>query len=167
MNQTNGAAQRSVRRQVIPPIPAAEATAKEPIPAKWRSDDGTSAPPNVAPQPAPRDILRRLRQERQHLLDEIAHCGMPLQEHPTTVTHIADDASEVADQITTLALRHHLEELLEDTDRVIVRAEKGMYGICEQCQRPIAAERLQALLTATTCITCARARIHRPKGPSR
>jgi RNA polymerase-binding transcription factor DksA len=35
------------------------------------------------------------------------------------------------------------------------RIEGGQYGFCAACGRPIAAERLAALPTASTCIWCA------------
>jgi RNA polymerase-binding transcription factor DksA len=74
------------------------------------------------------------------LLDEIAHCRMPIQERPTTVHHMANDATQVTEQTTAFALRHHLEELLTNMDHAVVRAEKGMYGVCEQRGHPISAE---------------------------
>jgi DnaK suppressor protein len=37
-----------------------------------------------------------------------------------------------------------------------MRIEKGTYGICENCGRPIAEERLRAIPWTTLCIDCKR-----------
>jgi DnaK suppressor protein len=76
---------------------------------------------------------------------------------------MADDASEVAEQVTMLALRRHLERLLKEVECAMVRAERGLYGWCERCGRPIAAERLQVMPWATLCIDCAQLSIHPAK----
>lgn len=48
--------------------------------------------------------------------------------------------------------RAHLAEL----DLAVRRIEGGDYGRCEVCGSAIAGERLEALPTARTCVTCAR-----------
>jgi RNA polymerase-binding protein DksA len=100
----------------------------------------------------------RLREERRRLIEEIQHQEIPIPDHPTSGTHMADEASSVADQITALALRRHFDELLKQVDRAIARAEQGAYGICTRCGNSIAPDRLQALPYTELCITCARAR---------
>lgn len=42
-----------------------------------------------------------------------------------------------------------------EVDQALSRAHAGRYGACENCGKPIAAERLTARPTATTCIGCA------------
>ncbi len=39
----------------------------------------------------------------------------------------------------------------------LTRMDAGAYGICKECEEPIAAGRLAALQFATQCIECARA----------
>jgi DnaK suppressor protein len=73
---------------------------------------------------------------------------------------MADDASDVAEQATNFALRHHLEELLKEIERAMGRAERGTYGMCERCGRPIAEERLRVVPSASLCIDCAKLQIH-------
>jgi RNA polymerase-binding transcription factor DksA len=69
---------------------------------------------------------------------------------------MADDASDVVDQATTLALRRHLEGLLNGVERAILRAERGTYGLCERCGLRISEERLQVMPAAMLCIACAK-----------
>ena len=44
---------------------------------------------------------------------------------------------------------------LESVDDALARIEDGTYGICTRCGEPIAAGRLEARPTATTCVGCA------------
>lgn len=46
---------------------------------------------------------------------------------------------------------------LESIDRALDRIDRGVYGRCEICKRPIAARRLQALPWTTVCKRCAQA----------
>lgn len=49
------------------------------------------------------------------------------------------------------------ERRLVEIDRTVANLDAGTYGLCERCGQPIAAERLAARPTATTCVTCASA----------
>ena len=49
------------------------------------------------------------------------------------------------------------ERRLAEIDRTVASLDAGTYGLCERCGQPIAAERLAARPTATTCVTCASA----------
>jgi DnaK suppressor protein len=44
---------------------------------------------------------------------------------------------------------------LTEIEAALERAALGEYGSCEQCGAPIGADRLVALPTTTTCVTCA------------
>jgi DnaK suppressor protein len=56
-------------------------------------------------------------------------------------------------QVTALALQVQVH--LAEIDAALERLAAGTYGICEQCGHPIAKARLEARLTARTCIACA------------
>jgi len=47
-------------------------------------------------------------------------------------------------------LAHELENIIQALQKI----EKGEYGTCEQCNKPISIERLEAVLTAKYCISC-------------
>lgn len=55
-----------------------------------------------------------------------------------------------------LARRERIEEHIAELEEAIERADKGSYGICESCGKPIDPERLEIVPTATQCIECAR-----------
>jgi RNA polymerase-binding transcription factor DksA len=82
-------------------------------------------------------IIRALKREQQRLTVELKKQQVLSQDHPTTGNHMADDATDVAEQAKTLALRTHLEGMLKEIDRAVARIDKGTYGLCERCGEPI------------------------------
>ena len=110
-----------------------------------------------------RDAFRdRLTQERARIqsdldsLDaEIASLGMDQQtEGSGAGNHLADDATDIAEQERDLALIGSLQERMREVDRALERLDAGTYGVCENCGKPIAPERLEARPFATLCVNC-------------
>ncbi len=66
--------------------------------------------------------------------------------------HPADLGSEMFERSKDIALNHNAERHMELNLDALSRMDSGNYGLCVQCGRPIAFERLQAVPTATTCI---------------
>lgn len=54
----------------------------------------------------------------------------------------------------SLALLQHLERELEAVNYAIFLAERGGYGICENCGEKIDPARLKAIPQATLCLKC-------------
>ena len=71
-------------------------------------------------------------------------------EHDPEGATIAFERQQVA------ALLDQARRRLADVEAAVRNVEAGIYGICETCGRPIAAERLAARPAARTCIDCAR-----------
>ncbi|MBI5649303.1 MAG: TraR/DksA C4-type zinc finger protein [Chloroflexi bacterium] len=115
-----------------------------------------SPPVEIEPRPLENATVRALKRERARLLDELKHQELLAQDRPTTGNHMADDATEVSEQAKALALRHHLEGMIKEIERAIVRAEKGTYGVCERCKGAIPDARLKVMPSATLCIACAK-----------
>jgi len=72
--------------------------------------------------------------------------------------HLADTATETYDRELDYTLEENSEHVLADIDAALKRIEEGTYGICTNCGKPIAVERLEALPWATLCIDCKRNR---------
>ncbi len=109
------------------------------------------------------DIFRnRLTQERARIqgdltnLDaEIATLGMGQQtEGGGAGNHLADDATDIAEQERDLALIGTLQERMREVDRALERLEAGTYGICDNCNQPIPPERLEARPFSALCVNC-------------
>ena len=70
--------------------------------------------------------------------------------------HLADTATETYDRELDYSLEENSEHVLADIHAALKRIEEGTYGICTNCGKPIAVERLEALPWATLCIDCKR-----------
>ena len=92
--------------------------------------------------------------ERARLLTEL---GEPIQA-PGQMTYgsQAAAASQVFEQQRDLALRERSRGELERIEAALRRLDAGTYGTCASCGGQIAAERLEAIPWAPTCIDCAR-----------
>lgn len=148
---------KSVSRAIATGVASVAKTAKKSAKAVLVTGRELPKPVEIEPRPLEENpALRMLRKERRRLVEELKHQEMLAQDRPTTGNHMADDASEVEAQTKSLALRRHLEGMIKETDRAMVRAEKGTYGICERCRKPIPEERLKVMPSATMCIDCAK-----------
>ena len=90
-----------------------------------------------------RDIQERLRSLRETL--------------PAQVAEVKDaEEQSVQDfaQDVELALMEMKSETLGQIDEAIRRLEAGVYGVCANCGRDVAAARLKALPFATLCLEC-------------
>lgn len=70
--------------------------------------------------------------------------------------HPADLGTDNFEEELTLDLIETEEQLLREVLDALDRIERGTYGRCENCHRPISRERLEALPYARYCIRCAR-----------
>ncbi|WP_165066199.1 TraR/DksA family transcriptional regulator [Paludisphaera rhizosphaerae] len=70
--------------------------------------------------------------------------------------HMADVGTENYDQEFTLGLIENEQETLKLIDEALGRVADGSYGICAECDHPIAKARLEALPYTRYCIECAR-----------
>lgn len=109
-----------------------------------------------------RDVLlkirARLRGDLDQLTDEALHrngaessgnlSNMPL--------HMADVGTENYDQEFDLGLIENQQGTLDLIHEALGRVENGTFGLCLECEQPIAKPRLQALPYTPYCIECAR-----------
>ena len=68
--------------------------------------------------------------------------------------HPADLGSETFERGKDIALKDSQKILLEKVHDAIINLEKGTYGICENCNKNIEDERLEAIPYTTYCIRC-------------
>jgi len=65
-----------------------------------------------------------------------------------------ENAAEVTEYGNLLTLESTLENALQDVNSALERMEKGAYGICKYCQKPISEKRLLARPVSSSCIDC-------------
>ena len=70
--------------------------------------------------------------------------------------HDPEGATIAFERQQVVALLEQARRRLSDVEAALAHREAGTYGICENCGRPIAPERLAARPAARTCIDCAR-----------
>jgi RNA polymerase-binding protein DksA len=107
---------------------------------------------------------------RERLLDERARVKEALdylhEEHPGSMedetqeipsnNHPGDVATHTLDREIDYTLEENEERVLAAIDAALERIDKGTFGICRSCGRPIALERLEALPYTIQCIDCKR-----------
>ena len=72
--------------------------------------------------------------------------------------HDPEGATIAFERQHTAALLDQARDQVSQIDAALGRLTAGSYGRCERCGQPIAAARLAARPTTTTCITCASSR---------
>jgi RNA polymerase-binding protein DksA len=103
---------------------------------------------------------RRLLEERRRVIDAIENLH---NENPGSIAdetdeptfqdnHLGDIATATFDREMASSLEENSNHVLEEIDAALARIDRGTYGQCEHCGRPIVSERLDALPWATLCI---------------
>ena len=101
----------------------------------------------------------RLLAYRKHLQEEIHDALMSEGSHDMISlagkVHDAQEESisEMLTEINLAMLSQHQHELAH-LERALQRMDDGEYGICIDCDQPIAFARLEAYPTAVRCINC-------------
>lgn len=81
---------------------------------------------------------------------------------PKTSNLIEDPSADEVDIAQNLIINEMVEKLsmreketFSKLNNALQRIEEGSFGLCEECEEPIAEKRLQAIPYCTTCISCA------------
>lgn len=107
------------------------------------------------------DVSEWLANERSHVTDEIDQLDQQVRTFVDDAessqgvdNHIGDEADNIFEKERLLTIRAELVERRTQIERALQKVDEGTYGICENCGRPIAPERLEALPFASLCISC-------------
>ncbi len=95
---------------------------------------------------------KKLDQERERTQIELDRLREYLRAAPEPTGDEVD--LDVYEREKNLALVRRLEQKLDEIDYALRTAEKGKYGICERCGKPIDPARLAALPETTRCVKC-------------
>ena len=66
--------------------------------------------------------------------------------------NFADSGQVAAEQGEVQALAASLRDQLDAVEQALVKLDEGTYGLCERCQKPIPAARLEAVPASRFCI---------------
>jgi RNA polymerase-binding protein DksA len=105
----------------------------------------------------------QLLEERSRVTRAIGHLH---EEHPGSLedetgeeasdNHLADVATATVDREVDYSLEENSNGLLAAIEAALGRIDDGTFGACARCGNAIAAERLEAMPSATKCIECKR-----------
>ena len=90
--------------------------------------------------------------EKARILGELSDLGFGEEGLLAYDNNFADTSQVTAERGETEALAGELSETLAAVEAALARLDAGTYGVCERCGEPIAAERLEAMPMASTCI---------------
>jgi RNA polymerase-binding transcription factor DksA len=105
------------------------------------------------------ELRQRLEKERERLSAELEHLrasapppgeigeGSPFGKRE-------EEATEAFELEKRLALEKNLIDLLHEVKYALSKFDKGTYGLCESCGKPINPARLEILPQATLCLSC-------------
>ena len=122
-----------------------------------------------------KDQIKQLRQllitERAKLAEEIKSIARDAATSPRDASgdlsaytiHMADMAADTYDRELNMNIASSEQELLYQIDDALKRLDDGSYGICQQCNQPIAMSRLKAVPYASMCIACQRSKEQKNK----
>lgn len=95
---------------------------------------------------------KRLKEEQLLVQDELRHLREMMQAEVDVEPDEGD--AEIFEREKNSALISVLERRLSDIDMAMRAIDKGKYGICSRCGKPIEVERLEIKPDASMCVTC-------------
>src|SRR5437867_11177383 len=104
---------------------------------------------------APADLRAQLERERDDLRRQLAELGFGEGGKLDYDANFADSSQVTAERGEAEALANSLRETLAEVESALEKMDNGTYGQCENCGKPIAAARLEAMPAARLCIDCA------------
>jgi len=125
--------------------------------------------------PLSKEQAKQLRQllitERAKLASEIKAIAQETSKSPREASgdlsaytvHMADMAADTYERELSMNIVSSEQELLYQIDDALKRLDDGSYGVCQQCNQPIAMSRLKAVPYASMCIQCQRAKEQKNK----
>ncbi|MGE7916995.1 TraR/DksA C4-type zinc finger protein [Lysinibacillus xylanilyticus] len=102
-------------------------------------------------------VMEKLKQQLEQELQEIEN-QLEESERPQATelsnydNHPADNASDLTDQLTEMAIDEHRGDNAEEIKRALQAMEDGTYGKCAVCGEEIPIGRLEAMPKALTCV---------------
>jgi DnaK suppressor protein len=106
------------------------------------------------------NLLRaRLESERKRLTEEMEQLKTSMRpaderREGSPFGKREEEATESYELERRLTLEKSIREQLASVEHALQKFEAGTYGLCDNCGKPIAPERLEALPQATLCLDC-------------
>lgn len=98
-------------------------------------------------------LLLELQSTLQSEIDESGEESAPVEVNGAMGRISRGDAMQV--QQMALEMKRRREERLMRVESALSRINKGTYGLCSRCRKPIGEARLEAFPDAVCCVRCA------------
>lgn len=95
---------------------------------------------------------RRIRSDFDQRTEAISESILATGDVSTVPTHLADFDAEGLE--VEVAVGQTEDEMLRSIQKALQRIDEGTYGTCEDCGKPIARARLDAIPYAVRCVEC-------------
>ncbi|MFY0519745.1 TraR/DksA C4-type zinc finger protein [Lysinibacillus sp. UGB7] len=98
-------------------------------------------------------LKKQLEQDLQEIEQQLEEAERPqATELSNYDNHPADNASDLTDQLTEMAIDGHRGDDAEEIKRALQAMQDGTYGTCTVCGEEIPLGRLEAMPKALTCV---------------
>jgi RNA polymerase-binding transcription factor len=104
----------------------------------------------------PDEVHARLEASRHQLADELAELTKPVEagSNLSFGKRIGEGTTEAVERISSTAAARSIAAALAAVDRALEKLGEGSYGVCDDCGEYISPERLEAMPSASLCVTC-------------
>jgi DnaK suppressor protein len=107
------------------------------------------------------DLVARLAEDLKRLEADVAEFNANQRESQSEASgenvyrdHMADQGSATFERELDMTFEENERDTLDMVRAALARVEAGTYGTCSRCGDDIPSARLNAMPTATLCITC-------------
>ena len=105
------------------------------------------------------ELRQRLEQVREQLIKSLEQLRADAHHHGemsegSPFGKKEEEATEAFELEKRLAIEKHLRNLFNEVECALDKFNKGTYGLCDVCGKPINPERLKILPQASLCLSC-------------
>ena len=98
---------------------------------------------------------KRLLQAREEIIGQMKQREGSAQEiGQNGIQDIGDESVTIYNRHLLMSLSENERAKLIEVDEALDRIENGSFGICEECEEPIALQRLEVMPNARYCVRC-------------
>lgn len=97
---------------------------------------------------------KEIEEKLQRLLDDAKEITIKIPDFSTEGEEGSVEADQVEEMSNLISLKQVWEGELKNIDEALERIKKGIYGICQKCQKEIDEKRLEVEPTAIFCSEC-------------
>jgi len=104
----------------------------------------------------PEDARALLQARQRQLAHELAKLTKPPEagSNLSFGKRIGEGTTQAVERISSTAAARSIATSLAEVDRALEKVDEGTYGLCDDCGQLIGSERLEAMPSATLCVTC-------------